>query len=576
VESIFISLAIIIVATTFIGYVMRLLKQPLVPAYVLAGLALGPSGLILIANKINIPAVTTAVKAITISNNDIVNTLSVMGIALMLFIVGLEIDFKKLKSVSLISTLGGSIQIVIMFVIGYLVASILGFVQLHATYLGLVLAFSSTVIVIKLLSDKRELDTLHGRIVVGILLVEDIFAIIAISIISTSNGGSFHTLVLPLLKALVVFGVAIFAGKYIFPSMFKFAAKSSELLFLLAVAICFLFASVFNILGLSIIIGAFIAGVALGNLEYNIEIISRIKPLKDFFATIFFASLGLQLSITALKDIWLPLIVFIIIILLLKPFITFMICSVFGYKKKVGFLSAITLSQTSEFSLIIISTGLALGHVTKSIFGMVILLAIVTMVTTTYKVQYDHKLYRKLAKKLSFFEKMIPVKHGLEYVKQKQHEVVLCGYNRIGSVVYGTLKKLKKEILVIDYNPEVISKLIDKKIHCIYGDIGDIEIIERMNLKKVKMIISTVPDTSENLLLIRKAKEYNPNIIVLVRSSHVDEALKLYDHGADYVILPHIIGGEHVSVLLEKFGKVENVVKGKIKHIMALKKHKET
>ncbi|MBD3259180.1 hypothetical protein GF371_00955 [Candidatus Woesearchaeota archaeon] len=575
-ESIFIGLAVIIVATTFFGYLMRLLKQPLIPAYVIAGLLLGPSGLILFAPKINIPIVTKIIGAITITNNDMVSTLSVMGIALMLFIVGLEIDFKKLKTVSLISSIGGSIQIIILFVAGYLIASLLGFVPLHATYLGLVLAFSSTVVVIKLLSDKRELDTLHGRIVLGILLVEDIFAIIAISIVSTTDSASAYVLLLSLVKALLVFGVAIFAGKFIFPHMFKFAAKSSELLFLLAVAICFLFAAVFNIIGLSIIIGAFIAGVALGNLEYNIEIISRIKPLKDFFATIFFASLGLQLSIVAIKHIWLPLIIFVLFITFVKPLITQVLCSLFGYKKKVGFLSGLALSQTSEFSLIIISTGLVLGHVTPSIFGLVILLAIITMVVTTYKVQYDHELYRKFAKKLSIFEKLMPVKHGLEYIREKKHDVVLCGYNRIGSLVFTTLKKLKKEILVVDYNPEVIKRLMGKKIHCIYGDVGDIEIIERMNLKNVKMLISTVPETATNLLLIKKSKEYNPSIIVLVRASQIDDALALYDQGADYVILPHIIGGEHVSVLLEKFGKVENVVKRKVQHIMELKKHRES
>ncbi|MBW3018287.1 NAD-binding protein, partial [Candidatus Woesearchaeota archaeon] len=337
-----------------------------------------------------------------------------------------------------------------------------------------------------------------------------------------------------------------------------------------------LFAAVFNIIGLSIVIGAFIAGVALGNLEYNIEIISRIKPLKDFFATIFFASLGLQLSITALKDIWLPLIIFVLFITFIKPVITQILCSLFGYKKKVGFLSGLCLSQTSEFSLIIISTGLVLGHVTQSIFGLVILIAIITMVLTTYKVQYDHQLYRKLARHLGIFEKLMPVKHGLEYIKEERHDVVLCGYNRIGSLVYNTLKKLKKDILVIDYNPEVIKKLMNRKIHCIYGDVGDIEIIERMNLKKATMLISTVPETATNLLLIKKAKEYNPSIIVLVRESQIDDALALYDQGADYVILPHIIGGEHVSVLLEKFGKVENIVKRKIQHIMELKKHKES
>ena len=286
--NVFFDIGIIVIVSTVFAYAARLLKQPLIPAYVIAGIVLGPYlGFI--------------------TNTEVINNLSEIGIAFLLFIVGLEIDVRKLKDVGLVASLGGVLQIAAVFALAFAASVLMGFFALESAYLGLIIAFSSTMVVVKLLSDKKELDTLHGRIVIGILLLQDIFAIFALSILS-QGAFSYYSFALSLFKGIAVILASLFAGKYIFPPLFRFAASSQELLFIASVGVAFLFSIVVNSIGFSIAVGAFIAGIAL-NVPYNIEIIGKIKPLRDFFSVLFFVSLGMQLSLPALGSILKPLLV---------------------------------------------------------------------------------------------------------------------------------------------------------------------------------------------------------------------------------------------------------------------------
>jgi len=553
-DSIFLSIGIIIIAATFLAYITKLLRQPLIPAYILTGLILGPVlGLI--------------------TNTEMITTLSEIGIAFLLFIVGLEIHFSRLRNVALISSIGGIVQMMVLFSLGFIIAHFMGFIQMEAIYLGLVVAFSSTMVVVKLLSDKRELDTLHGRIIVGLLLMEDFIAIIAISMFSTENLAI--TLVLiSVIKAIVLLFVAFVSGKYILPVIFRFAAKAQELFFLVSLAVCFSFSLLALYLDLSIIIGAFIAGIALANLPYNLEIIGKVKPLKDFFSTIFFVSLGMEIVVSSFRTILIPLLVLVLFIIAIKPIITITICSFFGYKKRPAFLSALSLSQIGEFSLIIAMQGFLLGHISQNILSITVLLAVTTMTLTSYLINFDNSIYRSFSKHISFFEKLSKKEHGLEYLPEKiSKDVILCGHNRVGYSILRKLKKIKKSVLVVDYNPEVINELVNKKVPCIYGDISDTEIIERLDFKETKMLISTVPDIIDNKLLIKKVKEANKKIVIFVTANQIDEALDLYNARADYVILPHFLGGDHVSLLVEEIsGEFGNILKNKLNHIKELKR----
>lgn len=553
---VFLEIGLIIILATIGGYMARIFKQPLAPAYMLAGIFLGPVfGLI--------------------TNSDLILKLSEIGIAFLLFIVGLELEFKRLKDIGIIASIGGTIQIAVLFIFGFAIAIAFGYTKLTAVYLGLVIAFSSTMIVVKLLSDKKQLDTLHGRIILGLLLMQDIAAILALSILTTSNGWSLIASVLSLVKGALIVVLAIFCSKFVFPTVFKFAARSQELLLLVALSVCFLFSLLFQLVGFSIIIGSFIAGVALANLPYNFEIIGRVKSLRDFFATLFFTALGLQLYLGGIKSLVYPLLVFSVFVILVKPLVTMIIVAVFGYTKKTTFMTSLSLAQISEFSLIIVAQGLALGHISQNMFTLTTILAIVTMTLTAYFLKFDDWIYKKLSRFLDLFNFMDAT--HLEYIpKEMRYDIVLCGCDRIGTSILRSMIDTKKSILVVDFNPDLIRRLIKSKIPCIYGDIGDAEILDRLSLKNAKLVVSTVTKFEDNVMLLRKAKRENEFITVFVTADKIHDALELYNKGADYVILPHFLGGEHVSHLLAKsIGDLKKVSLQKFTHIEELKARRE-
>jgi len=281
--------------------------------------------------------------------------------------------------------------------------------------------------------------------------------------------------------------------------------------------------------------------------------------------------LGMQLLLSTFNSILKPLAVMLLLVIFIKPLIVMFIVAFFGYKKRTSFMASISLAQISEFSLIMVAQGLLLGHISQEIFSLTVLLAIITITLTTYLMKFESALYSKLSGYLSIFDK-ISDSGEMEYMpKEKRNEVILCGYNRIGYSIVKTLKKMKKSLLVVDFDPEIVRTLIGQKVPSIYGDIGDIEILKRLNFKKAKMVISTVPTTQDNMLLISMARKENKNIIIFVTASQIKEALELYDAGADYVILPHFLGGEHVSILIQDFtGSMNKIITHKLDHIREL------
>jgi len=488
---IFLQLGVVTIIAALFAFLFRLIKQPQILAYVIVGVLITP--------------VLQLVTDLTI-----IESMSTIGIAFLLFIVGMEMDLRKLKSVALVSSLGGAIQIIIIFIFGYLISIALGFLSLEAAYIGLIIAFSSTMIVMKLLSDKRELNTLHGRIVVGILLLQDIIAIFALSILTTINDVSLVLVGTAVLKFLSLFALAFLAGKFVFPYVFKFAARNQELLLISSLAVCFTFSLAFHYLGFSIAIGAFVAGIALGNVDYSYEIIGKIKTLRDFFSLLFFVSLGMTLSVGVITQMWLELIVLTLTVIILKPFMIMLICSLFKYTKKPSFLSSLALAQVGEFSLILAAEGLILGHISQELFSLTVIITLFSITLTSYLIKYDHLIYKIMEKPLKMFD--IFTTEGLEYLPSEvKPKIILCGHNRIGYSILQKMKKVKKKVLVVDYNPEIITMMVKEGYHCVYGNVTDEEIIHKMNLRHIKILISTVPEVQDNLseklvLLILKQK----------------------------------------------------------------------
>ncbi|MBD3260478.1 MAG: sodium:proton exchanger, partial [Candidatus Altiarchaeales archaeon] len=362
-------MGLMIVAATLGAHLARIFRQPLIVGYVLAGVIIGPSILGLI------------------TNHDVIRTFSELGIAFLLFIVGLELDLKKLASVGRASTIIALVNSTVMFCAGYAAAHMLGFTALEPVYMGLVLAISSTMVVIKILSDKNELETLHGRIILGILLVQDIIAITALSILSTIKTPHDLSTILfaDILNGVFVgaglFSIALVISRFILPSLFRVISTSHELLFITALSVFFLFTGLSQAIGFSLAVGAFVAGIAIATFPYNLEIEWKMKSLRDFFSTIFFVSLGMEIFELNAHAILIS-IPFIILILTLKPLTFIPLTSLLGYGRRVSFLTGASLTQISEFSLIIAMTGLSLGHIDNFFFSITAFIALMTFTFT--------------------------------------------------------------------------------------------------------------------------------------------------------------------------------------------------
>ncbi len=523
-------IALIIVIATVLAYIARILKQPLIAAYAIAGIILGPLGLSLVTD-------TNAIRAI-----------SDIGIIFLLFIVGLQINLSKLKNIGLVATLGGTLQVALTFLLGFIATKLIGFSNINATYAGLAVAFSSTMIVIKLLSDMEELNSLHGRIMIGLLLMQDALVIIPLSFLALPQFSIAPILIL-LVKIIGLIGIAYLTQKFIINKLFHYAAKSAELLFLISLTFCFFFAFLAYILGFSIAIGAFIGGVTLASLPYYLNLLGEIKPLKDFFATIFFVSLGMQVSTLTFGSALIPLLVLLALVIVVKPLIILVLLSAFGYSKRTSFVAAFSLAQISEFSLILITQ--AKGIISDELFSLTIILAAISITLTAYFMKYYETIYRALATPLSIFEKLSSNKKEFATPKKDSYQIICFGYHRMGSIIAESLLKEKKKVLIVDLNPDIVRHLKQKGAACVYGDLGNFEILRQIDKKHTKLIISTVPHEEENLTLLKYAKKLNPKITVLLTANHMHQALHFYSQGADYVIIPHLTAGEKVSHMLK-------------------------
>ncbi len=548
-------IGIVIVAATTLAFLARLFKQPIILAFIAAGILLGPSGFKLITNE------------------EVILALSEFGIAFLLFIVGLELDLRKLKALGKPTFIAAAAQMITAFLAGFLAGNLLSFSTITSIYMGLAVSFASTTVVLKFLAEKNEMYTLHGRFQLGILIVEDVFAVLALAALTTLDSFSISSLAITLGKGVLLFLIAALAGAFIFPFLFGKAAKNQELLFLSAISLSFVMAYISIMLGFSIAMGAFLAGISIASLPYSYEIVGRMKSLRDFFATMFFVALGMQITFFGLTN-YIPLIVFLLISILVTPVVVMLVISFFGYGRKISFFSGLALSQMSEFALVIAAQGLLLGHITKETLSLIAVIMVISITISTYLMKYDGQIYGFISKRLKFMDKF--KKSELEdYVPDEKYDFVLIGYDRIGYSILQTFSKIKKPFIIIDFNPEIIKKLKTQKIPCIYGDVADIEILEKAMVHGAKLIISTIPDRYENNFLISNTRKENKKAIIIVTARHIDDALYFYDLGADYVILPHFLGGDYISVLLERFtGDFAKILYHKVEHIEQLKKRK--
>lgn len=523
-------IGVIFLVTGVVALLARVLKQPLIIGYLLAGLIIGPSGLGFIKSE------------------TVIRALSELGIAFLLFIVGLHLDIRKLKNLGKIVLTAGITQIIFTFLITYIFLLQFSFLESYAFYLAIALTLSSTIIVIKLLDDKKELDTVHGRTILGILLTQDVVALCALTFLSASSS-SFNLLLLALLKLVVLIFFTILFSLTFLPQAFKFFAKSQELLFVTSLMWFFTVMLGTKLLNLSLPIGAFLAGISLASIPYNLEIESKVLSLKDFFSIIFFVTIGMQITFVNLEFWIAPILLFSLFVLIGNPLIIFISTLLLGFNARNSFLIGTALAQVSEFSLVFIALAYGMGLVPKEILSFIALIALITFTISTYLITYNNEFYTWFKPFLNKVDKLSGKKYKKDkLIKKFRPEIILCGYGRLGKKIS---KSLNLKTLIIEFNPEIIDKLKNKK-HVIYGDIGDEELLNNLNFEKTKIVISTIRNFYDTKKLINKVKSINKNIKIIVSASEPNEAIQLYDLGADYVIVPHLISGEYVSLLLHE------------------------
>lgn len=550
--NLFFDITIIICLAAGLSLIFRLLKQPEILAYILTGIIVGP--LIVFRS----------------ANQDILQTMSQLGITLLLFMVGLEIrvsDLFALGKTLLAAALG---QIFITFALSFALAGILGFSLLPAFYIAIALTFSTTVIIVKILSDKRDLHSLYAKISLVILLAQDLLAILLLMFLSgfsqqSGGGESLTQFFLIAIKGIVLFTGVWYLSINVFPKFFELIARSSETLFLVSMAWVFGLTALVSspFVGFSIEIGGFLAGLALANSIVNYQIIAKAKILRDFFIVIFFVLLGAQMSFVNFSQVLVPAIIISLFVLIGKPIIIMFILGFMGYRKRTSFLTGVTHSQISEFSLIIIFLGNKLGHVSDSVVSLITMVAIITFAFSSFLILRGNSLYLSFGKKINFLERkhnkkdeMVPT-DGFDNLKD---HVVVVGGDQMGQSILEALKDSGDEVVVIDFDPAVVKNLENKKVHRLFGDISDLDIQERAQIDNAKLVISTIPDVEDNLLLLKELRHENRKAKVVVMALDSHDAKLLYKAHADYVILPHLAGGRQIAKIIAE-NSLENIEK---------------
>lgn len=550
------NIGLIVIVSTVLFYIFRVFKQPSITAYIISGIMLGPFGFSLITNQQEIMV------------------LSELGVAFLLFMVGVELDFSKLGKVSKVCLIAAILQSSIGFFTGYGISKFLNYSGLEPYYLGLAVAFSSTMVVVKILSDKKKLNALRGRISIGILLIQDIVIILALSLLSkTGITFSSEIMIQTLINGLGLVAISVVLGKFILPHILKYSADNRELFFLVCVATAFLFISLSSFLGFSIAIGGFIGGLALATYPFNVEIRNEILPLRDFFTVIFFTSLGMQVNFSFLVNLLFPFLLFLVVLVILKPIVISIILGSLGYGSKIPILVGLGLAQGSEFVFVLADQGMKLGHITPETYTLIISLILVSIAGTPYLHKFGIRLGDYFSRRFpTGFLSRHKVKDIEEMEERLKDHIILLGCDRSGGEV---LKEISDhDVVVVDHNPEIIDKVQKQNYLSVYGEADSKEILERVDVKDAKMVVSTIPDFESNEWLIRKVKKINKDIIFITKANRKIEALNLYKVGADLVVLPERIAGGKISQEIKKFrkGKLKEIEKEKMKDIEELKK----
>ena len=528
-----------LVLAGLVGVVLHLLKQPAIVGYVLTGLIVGPLGYL------------------RLNNTGVLDSLSEIGITLLLFMVGLELSFKDFRQIGRVVVIAGLAQMGIITALGLYIFNLFGFSFAASLFLSLGVGFSSTIVAVKALSEQKDIESLYGKLVLGILILQDVIAILVISLISGFGQGAvgnFYSVIGILIKLAILFGAAYLASRRLFPWLVEKFSSSSEITFLFSLAWGLGFATLISegLFHLSPEIGGFLAGLTLANTTQHLHIANKMRPLRDFFLILFFIVLGSKLIVADLSMILLGALGILLLAVVVKPIFTFLIASILGYRGRTSFLTATYLAHISEFSIILAILAERSGYLSASAVSTVTLATILSFVTGSYAMKHSHNIARFLRPLLTWWDPVDGWREHRERGKALRGHIILLGAHRIGHSILHSLEDLHKRFVVVDFNPTIVKNLKERGIRTIFGDVSDPEVQEMINLGKAKLVISTITDLEDNLSIIASARMQNSKAKLILSASNDWEARKLYNNGADYVLMPHFLSGLQLAELLRK------------------------
>lgn len=545
-QSSFAEIAVLLVLAATVGFLGMLLRQPLIVSFLAVGLISGPSLLDLVHSE------------------EQIELLSELGIAILLFLVGIKLDVKLIRSIGGVSILTGLGQVAFTSLVGYFIGLAIGLDHITSLYVAIALTFSSTIIIVKLLSDKREIDSLHGQIALGFLIVQDlvvVMAMIALAAIGIgieqgdASGTSIMHVALSGLGLLVF--VIVFV-RYIANPLTDQLAKASELLVIYAIAQATLFAAIGDQVGLGKEVGGLLAGVSLASTPYRESIAARLAPLRDFLLLFFFIALGASLDLSLLSAHIPGAIIFSAFVLIGNPLIVLAIMGAMGYSKRTAFLAGLTVAQISEFSLIFVAMGISLGHIQQDILGLVTLVGIVTIAASTYMITYSHQLYAFFEPVLSVFERAnTPREQPTKYPPGDYYQVVILGLGRLGTAIATRLGNNGIKVLGLDFNPSVIKRCRSLGLDIEYGDITDADFMAELPLGRASWIVSTIPqhhtglafeDIIKTIMQLTQPTGFNGKFAAMSHNKAETEELERL--GVDLVLEPFQDAADRATELL--------------------------
>jgi len=524
-ETGFFDIAILLALAVGLGGIAMLLRQPLIVAFIAAGIIAGP-----------------AVAALVPEPDDI-ELLAELGIALLLFVVGLKLDLSLIRTMGPVALATGMGQVLFTSFVGYAIAIALGMSPTTALYVAVALTFSSTIIIVKLLSDKREIDALHGRIAIGFLIVQDIVVVMVMIGLSAFGAGSGAEG--PWLEALRVFGAGALmlvgigiAMRYILPQLLERIAPNRELLVLFGIAWAISLAALGDGMGFSMEVGAFLAGISLASTRFRDALGARLTTIRDFLLLFFFLHLGSQLEMDMLGAQVGPALLLSAFVLIGNPIIVMIIMGFMGYRSRTSFLAGLTVAQISEFSLILAALGYSLGHIGSETVGLITLVGLITIGLSTYMIIYSHPLYDRLAPWLSIFERDQSKQAPDHQDQQTPAAVIILGLGRFGHDLAVSLKHRGIRVLGVDFDPAAVDALQGQGIDACYGDGEDPELTEQLPLMQARCVISTMPDPVANRSLIDSLKHAGFKGSIMLTAHHPADVRALQGLPEHELLLP--------------------------------------